>query len=69
MIIAYSSIRSVLVIAQCREKETLLGNKKAALFNPILRFENIIVGVPTFSEAHLQGSLDHLASIAEPWLR
>lgn len=32
-------------------------------------FENIIVGVPTFSEAHLQGSLDHLASIAEPWLR
>lgn len=31
-------------------------------------FENLIIGVPTFSDAHMQGALDHLAQVAAPWL-
>jgi probable F420-dependent oxidoreductase len=31
-------------------------------------FKSVVIGVPTFSDAHLQGALDHLAKVAAPWL-
>ena len=33
-----------------------------------LGFEQVILGVPTFSDAHFRGALEHLAKLAEPWL-
>ena len=31
-------------------------------------FEHLIIGVPTFSDDHMQPALDHLADVAAPWL-
>ena len=33
-----------------------------------LGFEQVILGVPTFSEAHFHGAIEHLQKLAEPWL-
>ena len=33
-----------------------------------LGFEQVIIGVPTFSESHFHGALDYVAKLTEPWL-
>ena len=33
-----------------------------------LGFEQVILGVPTFSEAHFHGAIEHLVRLGEPWL-
>ncbi len=33
-----------------------------------LGFEWVIIGVPSFSEDHFLGALEHLAKVAQPWL-
>ena len=33
-----------------------------------LGFDRVIIGLPTFSDDHFLGALDHIAKVAEPWL-
>lgn len=33
-----------------------------------LGFKEVIIGLPTFSDSHYRGALDHLVKLAEPWL-
>ncbi len=52
-----------------------LGNALVDIFLDVsdadfaaLGFERVILGVPSFSDAHFHGALDIITSVAEPWL-